>query len=45
MPQFLGKESGHDSKGFLRFGKLEVVPEGVRKGLKDDELSVVAGAE
>src|SRR5579859_6311556 len=36
---------GHDSEGFRRFGELEVIPEGVRKGLENYQMGVDAGAE
>src|ERR1700728_3674226 len=41
-----GEEVSHEVIGFFRLGKVRVVPKGVGKAFKHDELSaVVAGAE
>lgn len=45
MAYFFVEKLGHDSEGFRRLGKLEVIPEGVGEGLEDDETGVDAGAE
>jgi hypothetical protein len=43
--QVLEEEVGHDVAGFDGFGESGVVPEGVGKGVEDDEAGVDAGAE
>lgn len=45
MAEFLCEEFGHVVEGLGGFGELEVVPEGVGKRLKDNELGVNVGAE
>src|SRR5579859_3871343 len=41
----VAEKSGHEVIGFFGFGKAGIVPESVGQTLKDDQLSVDAGAE
>lgn len=42
---FLVEELGHQLEGFARFGKLEVIPEGVGQGFVNHESRFIIGAQ
>ena len=41
----LVEEPGHQTEGSARFGKLEVIPEGVGQGFANHQLRVIVGAQ
>src|SRR5262249_2109537 len=43
--QVFCEEIGHERVRLLGFGEFGIIPEGVREGLKDDQLRVDAGAQ
>ena len=43
--ELLGEEIGHVGVGFFGFGEADVVPEGVRERLEDDESGIVSAAK
>ena len=39
------EEAGHEVKGLLAFGQIQVIPKGVGQAVEDDQLGVDPGAQ